>query len=172
MRRIGIVLIVIVVGVAWTRPDLTPTRAGEAEGDPSIRWIRSEPLGASGEVGDLALAAVGSTVFVSGRRTAGRDYVATVIAYDAATGVERWSRDAADPGSTASVLAVPLEGDAAFAGGSATGEGEINTDYLTFRRSAGDGALDWSQTYFGPLGFNPEFVTAIATAATLAPDCS
>ncbi|WP_084734614.1 S8 family serine peptidase [Actinophytocola xinjiangensis] len=100
----------------------------------------------------LDLAPDGSTVYVTGRSEGVVDDDYATIAYDTATGEQRWLRryDGPAAGSDiANAVAVSPDGSAVFVTGHSTGVGTDN-DIGTVAYAAADGAELWQARYNGP----------------------
>ena len=112
----------------------------------------------------------GATVFVTGG--AGGDDV--TVAYNAATGAQRWAIRYSGPASAldeAASLAVSPDGAAVFVTGTSQG------DYGTVAYNAATGAQLWASRYSGPsndsassVAVSPDGATVFVTGASRAPD--
>ena len=134
----------------------------------------------------LAVSPDGATVFVTGGSqgiTSGSDYA--TVAYNAATGAQRWVRRYNGPANRddiASAVAVSPDGHSVIVTGTSTG-GRSGQDYATVVYNAATGARRWVSRYTGPgdrrdiaaaLAVSPGghsvFVTGASTGATSGKD--
>ena len=100
----------------------------------------------------MAVSPNGSTVFVAGyslSATKGNDYA--TIAYNAATGAQRWAAryNGVSGGNYAHALAVSPNGKSVFVTGSSIGAHD-SYDYATVAYNAVTGAQRWAERYDGP----------------------
>ncbi len=118
-------------------------------------WVKryDDGLGNQGdsEAAEVAVSPNGSTVFVTGTSlsaTKGNDYA--TIAYNAATGAQRWAAryNGASGGNYAHALAVSPNGKTVFATGSSIGA-HNSYDYATVAYNAVTGAQRWAKRYNG-----------------------
>jgi outer membrane protein assembly factor BamB len=123
-----------------------------------------QPLQRAPSSGDFARAAAagpgGATVFVTGG--AGGDYV--TVAYNAATGAQRWASRYNGPASgddEAGSLAVSPDGAAVFVTGTSQG------DYATVAYNAATGAQLWASRYSGPSNDSADSVAVSPDGATV-----
>ena len=107
----------------------------------------------------VAVSPDGKTVFVTGASFGGRnracchsDWDYATVAYDAATGAQRWASRYNGPGNVAdlaSSVAVSPGGATVFVTGNSFG-GASSTDYATVAYNAATGAQRWVSRYNGP----------------------
>jgi WD40 repeat protein len=107
----------------------------------------------------VAVSPDGATVFVTGASFGGRnracchsDWDYATVAYDAATGAQRWASRYNGPGNVAdqaSSVAVSPGGATVFVTGNSFG-GASSTDYATVAYNAATGAQRWVSRYNGP----------------------
>ncbi|MPZ27079.1 MAG: S8 family serine peptidase [Micromonosporaceae bacterium] len=133
----------------------------------------------------LGVSPDGGTVFVTGasRFTSsifGTDY--TTIAYDAATGEQRWLARYDGPGSTldsAEALGVSPDGGTVFVTGASQLGGSFTEDYATVAYDAVTGAQRWAARYDGPaagvdraeaLGVSPDGSRVLVTGGSAGVD--
>jgi DNA-binding beta-propeller fold protein YncE len=141
------------------------------------RWLWTRRYDGLGN-GDGAAAIVsspdGSTAFVTGwsfRDESGSDYL--TIAYDAATGVERWARRANGPANgkdTAAAIAISSDGSKVFVTGRldpSAGFGDA-ADFFTVAYGAADGVVLWARQFDS----SPEQSHEEAVAIAASPDGS
>ena len=118
----------------------------------------------------LGVSADGSRVFVTGESIgSGGDFDYASVAYDAATGTQRWVRrfnGAANQGDIAHALGVSPDGSRVFVTGESIGSGNAS-DYLTIAYNAATGQRSWMKRKNGPA--NGEDV---ANALGVSPDGS
>jgi DNA-binding beta-propeller fold protein YncE len=157
------------------------------------RWVkRYNGRGNSTDLASsVAVSPDGMTVFVTGRTTSvfipdsskGLDYA--TIAYNTATGAQRWVKRYNGPGKDADYaysVAVSPAGGTVFVTGFSTGTG-TGLDYATVAYNAATGAQLWVKRYNGPansqdggysLTVSPDggtvYVTGGATITTTTPD--
>ena len=121
------------------------------------RWARRYNGRANGEdsARSVAVSPGGATVFVTGfsrGATSGLDYA--TVAYNAATGAQRWVSRYNGPKNgddyAVSVAAGP-GGRSVFVTGTSTGRG-TGFDYATIAYNAATGAPRWTRRYNGPAG--------------------
>jgi outer membrane protein assembly factor BamB len=93
----------------------------------------------------------GTTVYVTGSSFSGSAWAYATVAYDAATGAQRWAvRESGNGDDNAHAVAVsPGGGTVLVTGSSYTG---TSTDYFTIAYSAATGAQRWTARYSGPIG--------------------
>jgi WD40 repeat protein len=118
-------------------------------------WVKryDDGLGNNGnsEAAEMAVSPNGSTVFVTGyslSATKGNDYA--TIAYNAATGAQRWAAryNGVSGGNYAHALAVSPNGKTVFVTGSSIGA-HNSYDYATVAYNAVTGAQRWAKRYNG-----------------------
>jgi hypothetical protein len=118
----------------------------------------------------LGVSPDGSRVFVTGESIgSGGDFDYASVAYDAATGTQRWVRrfnGAANQGDIAHALGVSPDGSRVFVTGESIGSGNAS-DYLTIAYNAATGQRSWMKRKNGPA--NGEDV---ANALGVSPDGS
>ena len=118
----------------------------------------------------LGVSPDGSRVFVTGESIGpGGDFDYASVAYDAATGTQRWVRrfnGAANQGDIAHALGVSPDGSRVFVTGESIGSGNAS-DYLTIAYNAATGQRSWMKRKNGPA--NGEDV---ANALGVSPDGS
>ena len=113
----------------------------------------------------LGVSPDGSAVFVTGTSHAGsgaNNYA--TVAYDAATGAERWvARYAGPPGGSdhAAAIGVSPDGSAVFVTGDSVGS--TGFDFATLAYDAATGARLWVQRYDGPASGN-DIATALGVS--------
>ena len=132
-----------------------------------------EALQRPGNSVDLASSVVvspdGKTVFVTGRTTSiftggsaqGLDYA--TIAYNAATGAQRWVKRYNGPGKDADyAYSIAVSGGKVFVTGFSTGTG-TGLDYATIAYNATTGAQLWVERYNGP-GNSNDYAASVAVS--------
>ena len=106
---------------------------------------------------DVAVSPDGTTVFTVGAEDVmvGGDGVATVVAYDAATGQERWvvTHDGEAPGNDGARAVVVSPDGATLYVAMSSRSAEGDTDFLTLALDADTGDKEWSDRYAGPAGW-------------------
>jgi hypothetical protein len=131
----------------------------------TVRWVARYDGTGHGADEALAVTAVADSVVVTGstvgHRGPGRPNL-TTVAYDAATGAERWVRSLRGRGSGSAVASAP-SGDAVFA------VGTNGLDYVTVCYELSTGDERWLRRYDGPAGDNGSD-GAIAAATSPAGD--
>lgn len=156
---------VLSLAIGWIMP-IHPAGASMAVG--GVKLWTSLYDGVSGH--DFAEATAvspdGSGVFVTGASTGARgvnDYA--TVAYDEATGAERWARRYDGPGhglDSAKAIAVSPDGSSVFVTGGSTGAGG-DSDYATIAYEAATGSREWVRRYDAPDGGN-DFAVDIAVS--------
>lgn len=120
------------------------------------------PSDGSDFVQDLGVSEDGSLVFVTGfSDDVEREWEYATVAYDAATGQERWTARFDGPASaTDQPTALAVGGDGVYVTGLSDGT-ETGTDYATVAYDPVSGAQRWVSRYSGPVGGfdRPEAVT-------------
>ena len=121
------------------------------------RWVTRYNAPAGGDDAALAIGVSpeGSSVFVTGRtETAAAGIDGTTVAYEAASGMQRWVRSYNGPGNGNDVLlalGVATDGTRVFVGGPSVGAGS-GTDFATIAYDAATGADGWTSRYDGSAG--------------------
>jgi WD40 repeat protein len=123
----------------------------------AVRWVKryNGPANSADVAHAVAPARDGSTIFVTGfgtTSTSSTDYA--TIAYDAATGAERWARRYDGPRDGKDVafsVASGPGGSTVFVTGSSQGAG-TDDDYATIAYDVATGATLWIGRYNGPGG--------------------
>jgi len=128
-----------------------------------------------GHVGDeawsLAVSRSGETVFVTGnsRKTSQSGYDYTTVAYNGATGAQRWVKRYSGPYggyNYAASMAVSPTGATVYVTGQSHAAGNAsNSDYATVAYDATTGAQLWAQRYNGP-GNDIDGATSVAASHT------
>ncbi len=162
----------------------TATRAGAspslaAAGPGAQLWVKLYDNRGNGGAGSVTVTKNGSTVFVTGYTTTasgGTDY--TTVAYDAATGAQRWARNYDDGGigSRAFSVAASPNGKAVFVTGYSFSP-TAGEDYATIAYNAATGAQLWVKRYNGPgddsaaaqVAVSPNGSTVFVTGTGLSP---
>jgi hypothetical protein len=123
------------------------------------RWVTRYNAPAGGDDAGLAIGVApdGSSVFVTGRtETAAAGIDGTTVAYDAASGTQRWVRSYNGTGNGNDVLlalGVATDGTRVFVGGPSLGSG-TGSDFVTIAYDAATGADGWASRYDGSAGDN------------------
>jgi hypothetical protein len=123
------------------------------------RWVTRYNAPAGGDDAGLAIGVApdGSSVFVTGRtETVATGIDGTTVAYDAASGTQRWVRSYDGPGNGNDVLlalGVSTDGSRVFVGGPSLGSG-TGSDFVTIAYDATTGADGWMSRYDGSAGDN------------------
>jgi hypothetical protein len=117
----------------------------------------------------IAVSPDGHSVYVAGRAASG---AYGTVAYDAASGAQRWAALYYGPGVWtgnssvgAKAIAVSPDGSRVFVTGVTTGTSTL--DYATVAYGAADGQQQWARTYNGPAGLDDR-----AVALGVSPDGS
>jgi PQQ-like domain len=99
----------------------------------------------------LAVNPRGGTVYVTGSSDTGTATDYLTVAYNTATGAQRWARDYNRPGgfSIASSMTVSPSGQTVFVTGNSRGAAS-GEDYATVAYNAATGAQRWARRYNGP----------------------
>ena len=134
------------------------------------RWAKRYNGARNGGVsrGANAVAVSGSTVFVTGSSIGTNDsYDYATVAYNAATGAQRWAKRYDGPGSgdgQAYSVAVSPNGATVFVTGyTDTSSTSAGYDYATIAYNAATGAQRWAARYNGTANFTDEaFQVAVA----------
>jgi WD40 repeat protein len=155
--------------VAPARSDYATAAYDAATG--AQRWASrySGPPGHADYARSVAVSPDGATVFVTGGSpagpagtTSGVDYA--TVAYDAATGAQRWASRYNGPANgydSAFAVAVSPDGATVFVTGTSQGATSIR-DYATVAYNAATGAQRWARRYNGPQN-EEDFAVAVAT---------
>jgi DNA-binding beta-propeller fold protein YncE len=142
-------------------------------------WVSRYDGGAEDAAKALSVSPDGSQLFVTGvrwRSRSGYDYL--TVAYDAASGAERWKRRYSGPangGDRANSVVVSPDGSAVFVTGQSSGL-MSGSDYATIAYGTGRGIQLWVSRYSGDggdtaedIGVSPDgskvFVTGTSQAA-------
>jgi PQQ-like domain len=150
---------VFVTGTSRVAPALDYATAANDAATGARRWVSrySGPPGHADSARSVAVSPDGATVFVTGSSragptgaTSGLDYA--TVAYDAATGAQRWASRYNGPANGddgASSVAVSPGGATVFVTGISQGAAS-GSDYATVAYDAATGALRWVRRYNGP----------------------
>jgi len=137
------------------------------------RWAKryNGPTNGDDEASSLAVSPGGGTVFVTGRslvKGSNNDYAYATVAYNAATGAQRWVERYNGPGNPGNVaddaysLAVSPDGGTVFVTGASAGA-TSDMDYATVAYNAATGAQRWVMRYNGPAnGSDSAFSVAVS----------
>lgn len=133
--------------------------------DGSELWVARYGGPAGGSDVSRAVAANADTVFVTGQSTGdgfSNDYA--TVAYDAATGEQRWvTRYDGPTGSSDLAQAVGVNADGVYVTGQSIGDGTSN-DYATVAYDPATGEQRWVARYDGPAG-SSDTASAIGVSA-------
>ncbi len=146
-------------------PDYATVAYNAATG--AQRWVRryNGPASSADLASSVAVSPGGATVFVTGGSrgaTSGLDYA--TIAYNAATGAQRWASRYNAPANRddrASSLAVSPGGATVFVTGTSRGR-TSGLDYATVAYNAATGARRWVSRYNGPRNKDDSAVSVAA----------
>jgi outer membrane protein assembly factor BamB len=109
----------------------------------------------------VAISPNGSTVYVTGSSSGTSGYDYATVAYDAATGTQRWVQRYTGTGGARS-LAVSPAGNTVFVTGESAGAASGN-DYATVAYDAATGAQLWVRRYSGP-GNGLDYATSVTVS--------
>src|SRR6266542_2294856 len=148
-----VMLALVGAGSAVALPDGSVSASTRAGGN--LLWAaRYDNQGIDDRAQAVTVSPDGTRVFVTGYSPTSdwsdADYA--TLAYDAATGVNLWTRRYAGPAGgldQANAIAVSPDGTMVFVTGASEGDGN---DYLTVAYDALDGAELWQERYSGPGG--------------------
>jgi WD40 repeat protein len=141
---------------------LSAGSAAAADGGSRL-WVRRYDAPGAGAVASATSVVVspdGSKVFVAGFCEL-TNWGYAVVAYDALTGTQLWSRNGLGDVNVVYALAVSPDGSTVFMAGVSLGR---TLDYGTVAYDAATGTRRWARRYDGPAG-NNDVPTAIAVSA-------
>jgi hypothetical protein len=154
--------------VAPARSDYATAAYDAATGAQRRASRYSGPPGHADSASSVAVSPDGATVFVTGASragptgaTSGLDYA--TVAYDAATGAQRWASRYNGPANGddgANSVAVSQDGATVFVTGTSQGA-TSSSDYATVAYDAATGAQRWARRYNGPQN-KDDFAVAVA----------
>lgn len=178
-RRTTLARVVVAAALVVTVDGLSISAVAATPG--LVDWVkRYSGEGYNNRADAVAVSPDGSTVFVTGRTfspVTGADF--GTVAYDASTGVVRWTKRYSGPGhhgDRANAVSVSPDSSAVFVTGFSTST--TTRDYATVAYDASSGATLWTKRYNGPgstdvanaLGVSPNgarvFVTGWSFGAT------
>lgn len=176
MKRARLASCAVLVGMTLVVAADGPPNSAVAATPGSVIWEQryDGPDNSFDQANDVVVAPDGSTVFVTGvvhHALTDDDY--GTIAYDASTGVIRWSRrygGAASSSDRARAIAVSPDGSTVFVTGSAVSS--TSRDHATVAYDASSGVTLWTTRYDGPgegrdeanaLGVSPDGATVFVT---------
>ncbi|MGH3406904.1 MAG: PQQ-binding-like beta-propeller repeat protein [Streptosporangiaceae bacterium] len=118
------------------------------------QWVTryTGPASSDDLAAGLTVGPGGQTVYVTGSSFSGSGWAYATVAYNAATGAQRWAvRESGNGDDNAHAVAVSPGGGGTVlvTGSSYTG---TSTDYFTIAYSAATGARRWTARYSGPVG--------------------
>ena len=131
------------------------------------RWIArySGPGNGNDDAYAMAVSQDGSTVFVTGDSVgSGGDYDYATLAYDAATGAQRWVARYDSPvgfSDFGHALALSPDGATVFVTGTGV-DAQGDTEYATVAYDAATGVQHWEASYDGPVGGDGAFLVAVS----------
>jgi outer membrane protein assembly factor BamB len=122
------------------------------------RWVAhyNDPANYDDQASSVAVSPDGDTVYVTGESDGGTamGYDYATVAYNAATGAERWAARYNDPGNgndDARVVVVSPDGHTVYVTGHSDGGGGFSRyNYATVAYNAATGAERWAARYNGP----------------------
>ena len=136
------------------------------------QWVSryNGPASSDNLAAGLTVGPGGKTVYVTGSSFSSSGWAYATVAYNAATGAQRWAvRDSGNGSDNAHAVAVSPGGGTVLVTGS--GYTGTSTDYLTVAYDTATGAQRWTARYSGPVGdsipsamtFSPSGKTAFVT---------
>jgi DNA-binding beta-propeller fold protein YncE len=159
---------VFVTGTNSTRTDYATIAYNTATG--AQKWVKlykSQGPGGCSFDNAVAVSPDGTTVFVTGEcETATLRYDYTTVAYNAATGAQKWVKlyNGAGTLNYANALAVSPDGKTVFVTGESDAK-NLTAQYGTVAYNAATGAQLWAERYSGPSGSSD-----IAHSVAVSPD--
>ena len=154
-------------GACTTGPDYATVAYNAATG--ARRWVKRYNNLTTDGASSLAVSPDGRTVYVTGSSDDGASYIDyATIAYNAATGAQRWvKRYTSGAGTTldtATSVRVSPAGDTVYVTGYG-GPVTLRPDYVTVAYNAATGARRWVKRYNGP-GNGEDQANAMAVSPT------